>query len=156
MISSTTTRNTVTSRCCNTYIPALRRRPQAPFPAVGSPGGPPATAGLRWAVSLTFGHIPSVCSCSTPAPETGLSLGQYPTPTRLTQWRGPNRCPSGAGRGDRVLDRAAPRNEGGLGGARRAQVGGLRVDVRPDVGLGDEGQAGVGVRRQHKPAGQVE
>src|SRR5215471_15066571 len=135
MISSTTTRNTVASRCRITNIPALRRLPQAPFSADGSPGGPPATAGLRWAVSLTSATSLPCARAARRRRRPAYISRPVSDADALNPMARSDPGPSGAGRGDGVLDRAAPRPEGGLRG---------------------EGQAGVGVRRLHQATGQVE
>src|ERR1019366_8289110 len=153
--------NTVASRCRPRVRPTWRSIDHALLRAAGWPAGPPAAVGVRWAVSLTRLLLPcgSLRSRSAPTPDAGLRLQvQYPTPAPLIQVSGRLRpgARSGTRRGDGVLDRAAPRDEGRLVGAGRPFVAGLGVEVRADVGLCHAGQAGVGVRRDAQPAGEVE
>src|SRR2546430_14023644 len=58
MTSRTTTTRTVAARCSANSSPARLPPYHTRPPGVGSAGGPPATSGACWAVSLTFVPCP--------------------------------------------------------------------------------------------------
>src|SRR5271170_1297929 len=172
---ATTTTRTVASRCRRKApAPCLSVRKMPLPPAAWPPGGGPVTPVAASAVLLTslFRSLRSRSACRrserVPQPRNFslrsrpvASNNGVPGPARTRRRRvrayAPDRSGadrSGAGGGDRVVDRSGRQRDDLLGRGGALEPAGAG-QVRADVGLGDEAQPGVGVGRGNQPAGQV-